>query len=82
MGIEPGNVGRRQRRLVAPLVGGLAVRGPDRPAAIYLGMVAGVGYLGMGLTNAMFGVLSQTVVYAVIPALIAALGQLGQAKTY
>ena len=68
--------------LVAPLVGGLAVRGPDRPAAIYLGMVAGVGYLGMGLTNAMFGVLSQTVVYAVILALIAALGQLGRAKTY
>lgn len=67
--------------LVAPLVGGLVVRGRNRPAAIYLGMVAGVGYLGMGLTNAMFGVLSQTVVYAVILALIAALGELGRGES-
>jgi O-antigen ligase len=67
--------------LVAPLAGGLAVRGPNRRAAVYLGLVAGVGYFGMGLTNAMFGVLSQTVVYAVILALIAALGQLGRGET-
>ena len=46
-----------------------------------VGLVAGVGYFGMGLTNAMFGVLSQTVVYAVILALIAALGQLGWGET-
>ena len=64
--------------LMAPLAGGRAVRGPNRPAAIYLGIVASIGYFVMGLTNAMLGVLSQTVVYAVILALIAALGQFGR----
>lgn len=67
--------------LVAPLAGGLAVRGPNQQAAIYLGLVGSVGYLGMGLTNAMFGVLSQTVVYAVILAVIAALGELDRGET-
>lgn len=67
--------------VLAPLAGALPVRGPNRRVAIYLSAVAGVGYFGMGLTNAMFGVLSQTVVYAVILALIAALGQLGQRET-
>ena len=66
--------------LVAPLAGGLATRGRNRPAAIYLGAVAGVGYFSMGLTNAMFGILTQTVVYGVILALIAALAQLGQGE--
>lgn len=67
--------------LLAPVVGGLWVRGAWRPAAIYLGIAASVGYLGMGLTNAMFGVLTQTVVYAVMLALIAALGAAGRGET-
>lgn len=61
--------------LAAPLVGALATRGQNRQAALYLGATASVGYLSMGLTNAMFGILTQTVVYAVILALIAALAQ-------
>lgn len=67
--------------LVAPIAGGLAVRGANRPAAIYLGIVTSLGYLGMGQTNAMFGILTQTVVYAVVLALIAALGELGRGES-
>jgi O-antigen ligase len=67
--------------LLAPVVGGLRARGASRPAAIYLGIVASVGYFGMGLTNAMFGVLTQTVVYAVMLALIAALAAAGRGET-
>ena len=66
--------------LVAPIAGGLATRGRSRHAAIYLGAVSSVGYFSMGLTNAMFGILSQTVVYGVILALIAALAQPGQGE--
>jgi O-antigen ligase len=62
--------------LVAPLAGALSVAGRWRGAAIYLGVLMPVGYFAMGLTNAMLGILTQTVVYAVVLALIAALGQL------
>lgn len=64
--------------LAAPILGGLATRGANQHAAIYLGAVTSVGYFGMGLTNAMFGILTQTAVYGVILALIAALAQQGQ----
>jgi O-antigen ligase len=64
--------------LAAPFAGGLATRGRHRHAALYLGVLASLGYLSMGLTNAMFGILTQTVVYGVLLALIAALAQLGQ----
>ncbi|MCS6762586.1 MAG: hypothetical protein MO846_12015 [Candidatus Devosia symbiotica] len=47
----------------------------DRLAAIYLGAAANAGYPGMGLTKAMFSILTQTAVYAVILSLIAALAQ-------
>ena len=36
-------------------------------------LVAGVGYASMGLTNAMLGVLAQTLVYTVLLSLIAVL---------
>jgi O-antigen ligase len=61
--------------LAAPLAGALAVGGRWRGAALYLGVLMPVGYFAMGLTNAMLGILTQTVVYAVVLALIAALGQ-------
>jgi O-antigen ligase len=61
--------------LAAPLAGALAVGGRWRGAALYLGVLIPVGYFAMGLTNAMLGILTQTVVYAVVLALIAALGQ-------
>ena len=66
--------------LAAPLAGALAITGRNRHAAIYLAGIASVGYLGMGLTNAMFGILTQTVVYGVILSLIAALAQFGQGE--
>ncbi|WIJ24044.1 O-antigen ligase family protein [Devosia sp. RR2S18] len=59
--------------LAAPLAGALATRGRWRNAALYLGVVMPVGYFAMGLTNAMIGILTQTVLYAVVLALIAAL---------
>ena len=59
--------------LLAPLVSGLRNRGRWRKATIYLGVVTPVGYLSMGLTNAMFGILAQTTLYAVILSLQATL---------
>lgn len=59
--------------LLAPLLGALSIHGPWRRAALYLGVVTPIGYFAMGLTNAMMGILTQTVVYAVILAIIAAL---------
>ena len=64
--------------LLAPIAGGLATRGRHRHAALYLGVLASLGYFSMGMTNAMFGILTQTVVYGVLLALIAALAQIGQ----
>lgn len=59
--------------LAAPLVSGLRNHGRWRVATIYLGVVAPVGYFSMGLTNAMFGVLAQTTLYAVVLSLQATL---------
>jgi O-antigen ligase len=59
--------------MAAPLAGALQVRGRWRSAAIYLGLIMPVGYIAMGATNAMLGILTQTVVYAVVLAIVAAL---------
>ncbi|WP_224704699.1 O-antigen ligase family protein [Devosia aquimaris] len=59
--------------LAAPLVGGLSARGPNRGMILYLGVVTSLGYFTMGLTNAMFGILTQTVLYGVILSLMATL---------
>jgi O-antigen ligase len=64
--------------LLAPLVSGLGNRGRWRPATIYLGITLPVGYFAMGLTNAMFGVLAQTTLYAVVLSLIATLTLVGK----
>ena len=45
--------------------------GPARNAVLVLAIPFTVGYLGMGLTNALFGILSLTVLYAVGLSLIA-----------
>ena len=66
--------------LAAPIAGALAIRGRNRHPALYLGVVTSVGYAGMGMTNAMFGILTQTVVFAVVLSLIATLAQSGQAE--
>lgn len=55
--------------LAAPIMGAFRARGP----ALYLALVMSVGYFVMGLTNAMIGVLTQTVLFAVVTALIAVL---------
>lgn len=64
--------------MLAPLVGGFVTRGVYRHPAIYLGVVAPTGYLAMGLTNAMLGILAQTTLYAVMLSLIAALALSGR----
>ena len=67
--------------LLAPLAGGFAAQGRYRRPAIYLGIVAPTGYFAMGLTNAMFGILAQTTLYAVVLSLIAALAISGREPT-
>ena len=59
--------------LAAPVAGGLSARGPNRAMILYLGVVTSLGYFTMGLTNAMFGILTQTVLYGVILSLMATL---------
>lgn len=59
--------------MAAPIAGAARARGQLRPALLYAGIVTSIGYLAMGLTNAMIGILTQTTVFAVIAALIAAL---------
>jgi O-antigen ligase len=49
------------------------LNGPHRPAAVLVGMPICVGYAVMGLTNALIGVLTQTVVLSAILAILAAL---------
>jgi len=59
--------------LAAPLVSAFKAMGPWRGPIIYLGVTLPCGYFAMGLTNAMFGILTQTTVYSVTMALIACL---------
>jgi O-antigen ligase len=61
--------------LLAPLAGAWRVRSPARPAVLYLAVMASSGYLLMGLTNAMFGILTQTVLYGLMLALIVVLSR-------
>lgn len=58
--------------LSAPLVAG-AHPGPQRPTRFYLGMVTTFGFMAMGLTNAMFGILTLTIAYAVVLSVLSAL---------
>ena len=59
--------------LVAPWAGAWRAQGSQRAPALFLASMASIGYAGMGLTNAMFGVLSQTLVYTVLLSVIAVL---------
>ena len=52
--------------VATPLAGAISARGRNKNAVRYLGTITSVGYLVMGLTNAMFGILVLTVLYAVI----------------
>lgn len=55
--------------LAAPLVAVLRRRPPHK-ALVYLGMTAGLGVLAMGLTNAIFGILTLTVLFSLVLALM------------
>lgn len=58
--------------LAAPVVEAIrAPRGRNRRIAVLLSTTICVGYAGMGATNAMLGVMSQTLLYAVVLALVA-----------
>lgn len=60
--------------LAAPVVAALrAPAGPARTATLILAVTFTIGYFSMGLTNALFGILSLTVLYAVGLSLITAL---------
>jgi len=63
--------------LLAPLLEALRAPAdaPTRRASVMLALVLVVGYIGMGLTNAMFGILTQTVLYAFCLALVAHLAR-------
>ncbi len=53
--------------LAAPGLALFGARAPAHQRALIVGsLVVGAGYLGIGLTNAVFGVLPQTVLYAVL----------------
>jgi O-antigen ligase len=56
--------------LAAPLLAGWKAR--SRPA-LYLGLVVSAGYFGMGLTNAVLGILTLTVLFGALLALMIAL---------
>lgn len=55
--------------LAAPLAEALR-RGPRNPALLYLGLLLPAAYFGMGLTNAVFGILTLTVLYGVVLAVL------------
>ena len=58
--------------LAAPVVEAVrAPRGRNRRVAVLMSTTICVGYAGMGATNAMLGVMSQTLLYAVVLALVA-----------
>lgn len=61
--------------IVTPLAGAIAARGRNKNAIRYLGTITSTGYLVMGLTNAMFGILVLTVLYAVILSMMLAMDQ-------
>ncbi|WP_375452585.1 O-antigen ligase family protein [uncultured Devosia sp.] len=63
--------------IATPLVVTLR-RGADR-AVIMGGVLLSTGYFGLGLTNAMFGILPQTVLYVVLLGYLAGLARAGRA---
>lgn len=56
--------------LLAPLVGAFRAPRHRRPPLLFLATTLSVGYFAMGLTNAMIGILTQTVLYAVLVAIL------------
>jgi O-antigen ligase len=67
--------------ILAPVVDALtAPAGKARNAALYLAITLSVGYLAMGLTNAMFGVLTQTVLYGFCLAIVSHLARAGNTE--
>lgn len=67
--------------LLSPIIGAMFAT-PDRLYGIMLlALMMSGGYFLMGQTNAMFGVLTQTVLYGVLLALLAALGRRPPTKT-
>ena len=62
--------------LLAPFLRPAGNDGPYKRRALLLGAVVLSGsYFGLGLTNAVFGVLPQTVLYAVLLACLVAIGR-------
>jgi O-antigen ligase len=61
--------------VLAPLIGGLRARRPD---ALFIGLTATTGYFTMGLTNAMIGILTQTMLFGLMLALIGMLSHKDQ----
>jgi O-antigen ligase len=56
--------------LLAPLAASLGISRQRRAPILFLGLAMSVGYLFMGFTNAMIGILTQTVLYGVLLALL------------
>lgn len=56
--------------LLAPVVEALRCSSNNRALVLFIAIVSAGGYFAMGLTNAMFGILSQTVLYAFLTALV------------
>ncbi|NGP16851.1 O-antigen ligase family protein [Devosia aurantiaca] len=61
--------------ILAPLIGGLRTRRAD---ALFIGLMATAGYFTMGLTNAMIGILTQTMLFGLMLALIGMLSHKDQ----
>lgn len=55
--------------LLAPILATSGATPDQRRPTLYLALITSAGYLGMGLTNAMFGILVLTVLYGVVIAL-------------
>lgn len=66
--------------IAAPALGGIRAASVHRRAAILLGSMTSMGYLIMGLSNAMFGILTLTVLYGTSLALVALLARTGTAR--
>lgn len=61
--------------LLTPLVEGWTATSPNRRAALFGGMVLTLGYVVMGLTNAMFGIIMLTVFFAFGTAVVSLLAR-------
>lgn len=61
--------------ILAPLVGAAKADGAQRNMVLFIALMASSGYVAMGLTNAMLGILTQTVLYGLMLALIGILSR-------